>query len=329
MTDVGNEMPAPGMPRGRRLLIQLVGFAIGVLLVGWCVKGAFEGGEEGWNRVRSANPWLIVAMIGTSIGSQLVTGALFWTTIRPVRREGFWVLQGVNFTSGLLNYAPVRIGMLSRIVYHLRVDRMKLLLIMAWFGTVSIAMLGVMAAAVGATIVNPELDLAWIALFILPLVLGIVFGPMLIHLRPVRALLDRFIPGSVPMLTHRGWLSAGIGLRIVDLALWTGRIALAAMILDLELGPGDLLIIAVAALVVAMNPLGRIGFREAAVSILAGYLATPADGEALDATFKQLALVESVTEAAALIPCGLVASVWWYRAIRRAPAGDGGPDGSA
>ena len=44
----------------------------------------------------------------------------------------------------------------------------------------------------------------------------------------------------------------------------------AAEILGLELGGGDLLIIAVAALVVAMNPLGRIGFREAAVSVLAG-----------------------------------------------------------
>lgn len=309
----------PRMPRGRRLVFQLVGFAIGLLLVGWCVKGALSGGEEGWERIRSASPWLVVAMIGTSLGSQLANGALFWTTIRPVRRERFWVLQGVNFTSGLLNYAPVRIGMLSRVIYHLRVDRMKILLLMAWFGTVSLAMLAVMGAAFGATIIHPSLDPLWLAIFTVPLLALVAGAPLLFRLPLLAGPLERFIPGSLPMLTHRGWLSAGLMLRTIDLWMWTARIAIAAKILGIELGSGDLLIIAVAALVVAMNPLGRIGFREAAVSLLAGYLATPTDGEALDATFKQLAIVESVAEAAAVIPCGLVAAVWWYRAVRRTP----------
>ncbi|MFM1890770.1 MAG: hypothetical protein RLZZ565_1527, partial [Planctomycetota bacterium] len=122
----------------------------------------------------------------------------------------------------------------------------------------------------------------------------------------------------VPMLTHRGWMTAGLALRSVDLAMWAARVAIAARILGLELGSGDLLIIAVAALVVAMNPLGRIGFREAAVSLLAGYLANPTDGDALDATFKQLAILDSAGEAAAVIPCGVIAAVWWFRRVRRA-----------
>ena len=308
-----------GMPRGRRLALQLIGFAIGLVLVGWCIKGALSGGEEGWERLRAASPWLVIAMVATSLVSQLANGALFWATIRPIRRERFWVLQGVNFTSGLLNYAPVRIGMLSRVIYHLRVDRMKILLLMAWFGTVSFAMLAVMGAAFGATVVHPSLDPFWLAIFSIPLLVLVAAAPALFRIPLLAKPLERFIPGCLPMLTHRGWLSAGLVLRTVDLAMWTARIAIAAKILGIELGSGDLLIIAVAALVVAMNPLGRIGFREAAVSLLAGYLATPTDGEALDATFKQLALVESVAEAAAVIPCGLIAAVWWYRAVRRTP----------
>ena len=316
----------PGLPRGGRLALQIVGFLIGLALVIWCVKGALDGGADGWQRLRDADPWLIAGLLATSVASQIANGALFWTTIRPVRREGFWTLQGVNFTSGLLNYAPIRIGMLSRFIYHLRVDRMPLLLLFAWFGTVTIAMMAVMGAALGATILHPTLDAVWVGLFAAPLAALVLVMPTLVRIPVVARPLDRFIPGAVPMLKHRGWLSAGLGLRSFDLAMWAARVAIAARILGLELGSGDLLIIAVAALVVAMNPLGRIGFREAAVSLLAGHLANPADGESLDATFKQLAILDSVGEAAAVIPCGLVAAAWWMSRVRQAGPPSRSPD---
>lgn len=317
---------APGLPTGGRLILQLVGFGLGLVLVGWCVKGAIEGGEAGWQRLREADPRLIVGLLATSVVSQLANGALFWTTIRPIRRERFWVLQGVNFTSGLLNYAPVRIGMLSRFVYHMRVDRMPILLLFAWFGTVTIAMMAVMGAALGATLLHPRLDAIWVGLFVAPLAVMVLLLPAIVRVPVFAKPLDRFIPGAVPMLAHRGWMSAGLALRATDLAMWVARVAIAARILGLELATGDLLIIAVAALVVAMNPLGRIGFREAAVSILAGYLAEPTGGDALDATFKQLAILDSVGEAAAVIPCGLVAAAWWYARVRRAGSSSSGPD---
>jgi hypothetical protein len=302
--------------------MQVLGFLIGLLLVAWCIKGALNGGEEGWERIREADPLLILAMLGTSLASQICNGALFWTTIRPVRRERFWVLQGVNFTSGLLNYAPVRIGMLSRFVYHMRVDRMRFLLLVGWFAVVSIAMIAVMGSSLGATLLRPRLDLAWLALFIGPLAIFVLLAPWLVTLPPV----TRHTRGAERMLAARGWLSAGLALRAIDLGMWTARIAIAAKILEIQLGSGDLLIIAVTALLVAMNPLGRLGFREVAVTLLAGYLATPADGETLDATFKQLAIVESVAEAAAVIPCGLVAVTWWYRSVRRTPDTPSPPD---
>lgn len=327
MTVAPNPDPtSPGLPTGGRLVVQLIGFALGLLLVAWCIKGAIEGGEEGWRRLREADPVLIAGLLATSVLSQVANGALFWTTIRPVRREGFWVLQGVNFTSGLLNYAPVRIGMLSRFVYHLRVDRMPLLLLFAWFGTVAIAMMAVMGAALGATLLHPRLDAIWAGLFVAPLAALVLLLPTIVRIPVVARSLDRFIPGAVPMLTHRRWMSAGLALRAADLAMWVARVAIAARILGLELGTGDLLIIAVAALVVAMNPLGRIGFREAAVSILAGYLAEPTGGDSLDATFKQLAILDSVGEAAAVIPCGLVAAAWWYRRVRKAGPSNPGSD---
>ena len=96
------------------------------------------------------------------------------------------MLQGVNFTSGLLNYAPVRIGMLSRFVYHLRVDRMPLLLLFAWFGTVAIAMMAVMGAALGATLLHPRLDAIWAGLFVAPLAALVLLLPTIVRI-PVPA----------------------------------------------------------------------------------------------------------------------------------------------
>ena len=55
----------------------------------------------------------------------------------------------------------------------------------------------------------------------------------------------------------------------------------------------------------------------AAVRLLAGYLAAPTSGQDLDSAFAALAILESVSEAAVTIPCGLLAVLWWYPAIRK------------
>ncbi len=49
----------------------------------------------------------------------------------------------------------------------------------------------------------------------------------------------------------------------------------------------------------------------------AARLATPdLDAGELDATFQQLALLESASEAIVSIPLGLLAFIWWIRRIR-------------
>jgi len=308
-----NVEESPRLPTGLRLIVQVGGFLVGIALVVWCVQGAFAGGGQGWSKLRDADPILVAGMLACSLVSLLVNGALFWTAIRPVRKEGFWTLQGINFTSGLLNYAPVRLGLLSRFVYHVRVDRMSILFLLGWFAVVTIAMAAVLGSSVVATVIHPMLDPVWLAIFIAPLAVLVLVLPWIAS----RDVVTRFTKGAEAMLRHRGWFSAGLVLRTIDLAMWTARIALAAAILDLDISSGDILIVAVAALLTAMNPLGRIGYREAAVRLLAGYLAAPTSGQDLDSAFAALAILESVSEAAVTIPCGLLAVLWWYPAIRK------------
>jgi hypothetical protein len=308
-----SEEARAGLPRGFRLVLQLVGFAVGLALVVWCVKGAFEGGENGWTRMKEADGGLIAAMLGCSIASLIANGAIFFATIRPVHRERFMVLQGVNLTAALFNYAPIRLGVMSRYLYHVRVDRFSILFVTGWIAVVAIAVVGVMGAAVGATLLQPEPGISWALLFVAPLVALVLTLPILAGLPIVR----RFTRGGEAMLTDRRWIALAFGLRAFDLAMWAVRLGIAASILGIELPVGDVVLLAITALVVALNPLGRLGWREAAVAFLAARLATPSfDAGELDATFQQLALLESASEAIVSIPLGLLAFIWWIRRIR-------------
>ena len=302
-----------GMPRGVRLVLQLLGFVVGLALVAWCIRGALEGGEAGWEKFKEADPGLIAAMIGCSLASVIANGAIFFATIRPVHREGFMVLQGVNLVSSLLNYAPIRLGVMSRYFYHVRVDRFSILFVTGWIVVVGIAVVAVMGAAVGATFLQPQPGMAWALMFLAPLIGLILALPILARLPLVR----RFTRGGEAMLTNRGWIATAFSLRAFDLGMWAIRLGIAASILGIDLPTGDVLLLAITALVVSLNPLGRLGWREAAVAILAAQLAAPGLGTSeLDATFKQLALLESAAEASITIPLGVVALVWWIRKVR-------------
>jgi hypothetical protein len=302
-----------GMPRGVRLVLQLLGFVVGLALVAWCIRGALEGGEAGWEKFKEADPGLIAAMIGCSLASVIANGAIFFATIRPVHREGFMVLQGVNLVSSLLNYAPIRLGVMSRYFYHVRVDRFSILFVTGWIVVVGITVVAVMGAAVGATFLQPQPGMAWALMFLAPLIGLILALPILARLPLVR----RFTRGGEAMLTNRGWIATAFSLRAFDLGMWAIRLGIAASILGIDLPTGDVLLLAITALVVSLNPLGRLGWREAAVAILAAQLAAPGLGTSeLDATFKQLALLESAAEASITIPLGVVALVWWIRKVR-------------
>ncbi|MAI72060.1 MAG: hypothetical protein CMM01_14255 [Rhodopirellula sp.] len=302
-----------GMPHGLRLALQLLGFVVGLALVIWCIRGALEGGEAGWEKFKEADPGLIAAMVGCSLASVIANGAIFFATIRPVHREGFMTLQGVNLVSSLLNYAPIRLGVMSRYFYHVRVDGFSILFVTGWIIVVGITVLAVMGAAVGATFLQPRPGISWALLFLAPLVALIVALPVLARLPLVR----RFTRGGEAMLTNRAWITTAFGLRAFDLGMWAVRLGIAASILGIDLPTGDVLLLAITALVVSLNPLGRLGWREAAVAILAARLAAPGLGTSeLDATFKQLALLESAAEASITIPLGVIALIWWARKVR-------------
>ena len=91
------------------------------------IYAAVSGDRSGWQRVAHAPMHLVAGLVSCTLVSQLLNGAMFWIVGRTMKPLSFIDLQWLNMTCGMLNYAPVRLGALARVVYHMRVDRMSLL----------------------------------------------------------------------------------------------------------------------------------------------------------------------------------------------------------
>lgn len=311
------EKPPASLWSPRRIIAQLIGFTIGIALLVWCINNAIRGGD--WSRIAEADPLLVAALLSCSIISLLANGTIFFVTIRPVQPLRWSDLQLVNLTTSILNYAPIRLGLIARIAYHIRVDRVPVLRLGGWFAAVLTTMALCMSAAVVATALRPQFDLIWLAL----LAGQIILGGLLLQAMMSQSIIVRYGRGMHHMLSHPTALWGAIALRLIDIAAFVCRMACAVAIMKLELSAADIVLLALATLALTMNPLGRFGFREAGVAIVAQRLASDVSIEQLEGQMAQLALVESAGEALVFIPLGALALLWyrhrWKHARRDAP----------
>jgi hypothetical protein len=311
-----------GLLSPTKIAVQLCGFAIGLGLLGWCIKGAIEKG--GWDRLARADAGLVAAMLACSLLSAFVNGAVFWITIRPLKRLRFWDLQWLNLVGNLLNYAPVRLGAIARVLYHLRVDRLSLLQIGGWFTFIGYLLCLGIGSCLLATLVHDRVDWIWISLVLGQMALGGVLTRVVVGNR----LLTRYGQGVDRIVADPTAVWGAIGLRLADLTAYTGRMAIATAILGINLPASDIIILALVALAASLIPFGRLGFREFCVAITAQRLGMLASN--VDANMQQLALVESAGEALIFIPFGAVALLWYrnrWRDARREPTvADTDPD---
>ena len=302
----------------RKIVIQLVGFTIGLALLFWCIKIAVKGGD--WSKVLHAPPALIAGLIGCTLVSLVVNGASFWIVIRPVQPLRFIDLLWINLVTGILNYAPIRAGLIARVAYHMRCDGMSLFRVGAWLGSLAYTTFLTIGACIFSTIVWPKFDMVWLGLVLSQLALGGV----LVWAMMGQSIVQRYAQGIDRMLRDPTALWGAIALRLVDVAAFVGRMACAIAILGLPLGLTDTLLLGFAAIGLTMNPLGRFGFREIVVTIIASRLVSAdMSGTELSADMAQLALVESAGEALLYVPLGLVSLVWFKRKWARGRTGLG------
>ncbi len=295
-------------------MIEGTGFLIGLSLLIWIIANAVEYGQ--WDKVLHADPKLVILLVGCTILSSLLNGATFWITAQPIAALRFWDMQWHNMAGNMLNYAPIRLGAIARIMYHLRVDRLSLLQITAWFAMIMyIFVLGV-GSCVLATLIRPQIDLIWASLVVGQMVLGGVLTRVLVG----HPLIVSHGRGIDRMLREHRPLWGAMILRLADIAAFTGRMLAALWILEIDLPGSDVVILALVALVAQLIPFGRLGFREFCVAIAATRLSSVGAEVAQNVSWEQLALIESMGEAVIFIPGGAVALLWYRKRWKQSAA---------
>ncbi len=295
-----------------KLYLQLAIFAIGVALLAWIVAKAVKEGQ--WDRIAQANPMLVAALLGCTAVSAALNGWSFWITVRPVHRLPVWDVQRINLVANLLNYAPVRLGAIARVYYHVRVDGLTIVGIGAWFSLIAYVLLLGIGACLIATLLRFQVDWIWGLLVVAQMLAGILAIRVFARL----PLVARHGRGFDRMVSARTLWGAA-GLRIADLVMYATRMGVAAAILDISFSPPQIVVLAVVALSVSLVPVARVGFREYCVAVVAARMSLA--GGDVGANLNQLSLLESAGEALVYIPLGILALPWLRKRLRSGSIG--------
>ncbi len=314
--------PAKLSPRSK--VLHAAGYVVGLAILFWCVWYASSKGD--WSRLRTANVWLIAGIVGASIASIILNGLLFRLTLDPVRRPlggtpahrgtsppSYLAVMAVNWVCTLANFAPLRLGMIARVTYHMRVDRMRFIEIVNWFGLDLMTFLLPIAGVVVASFTLRSFGWAWGAL-----ALGSTAALTLLWWCLARSsFVPRRLRESARIIGDGRSLLICLPVRCLDLALNGVRTIFAAQVLGLGLDYADSFALACTGLLASLGPLGRLGFREAGFALVAQLLAAKGFEGGIDAAFVQLSIMDSAGEAIAALIGGIPLSIWMARRIIR------------
>jgi hypothetical protein len=298
----------------QRAALQIVGFLVGIGLIVWCVRSA--GQEADWRGLLSASPLDVAGLLAATMLSVVINAGAFWTVLHPIRRHSIWSITLINGIAGLFNYAPVRLGLIARMAYHIRVDRIEAGVVITWMLATALFMM-LSLVIVGVATVAAPLGIWTVVLVVGQLVLAKLLLNVAMALPPARALTTRF-QSLAPMLLSPMAYWGTMSLRLLDVGAFVLRMWLAARIIGLSIPAIDVVMLALTAQLVSLSPLGRLGFREAAVAFLASRLESGLGTGAVESIHSQLAVVESAGEAAVLVPLGVLAAPWYLWVMRRA-----------
>jgi len=346
-----------------RLALQGVGFVVGLLLLGWCVKAALSpDNREQLAKLSEAGAGEVALLLALSGATLAINGLIFWATLEPVRRLPVLDVLATNALCTFLAYLPFKLGAVTRIAIHNRRDRVPLLTVGAWFG----AMLVVMAASYGpiaaASLWRRGVDAAWWCAGLggaAVLAAGAVMiarpfagerGLARLHrvLDGLRLPLvgrlsrdERFaqLHSGAAMLACPKAVATTTALRLADIGVLAARFVVAGTIVGVAFGWEEAVLVASAYyLIGVVSPFGLLGAREAGAVWLAGALGLAAgtgqSAEAVARSLTVLTLFITGTESVVLL-AGAAAGVVRLRPDRllyRATQGsaeppDGGGEG--
>jgi len=345
---------APGHRSKKRrvgAVVQAVGFALGIALLGYCVSLALsEENRQQLGRLADASAGQILLLLGLSAASVAVNGAIFWTVLFPVRRLKLADVIAVNALATFLAYLPFKLSVVARVVVHNRRDGVPLVTMGAWILAVAGVLVTTLGPVLAVSLWRRGVDAIWWGAALAGITLATVAmiaaagwfagerGMARLH-----AIADRLPTGvfgraarserfeqahaGAAMLAHPWSVSFASVLRLADAGGLAVRFAIAGAVLGVELPWTDAILLGATYFVLGvLSPFGMLGAREGGTLGLAALVGIAAAQQGDDGSSPLPVLILFVTGVESVVHiAGGGFAVAWLRADRllRGRAGDG------
>ncbi len=298
--------------RTSKVLRATLGFGMFALAVG-VVLSQRATLSESFDAIGSAHPGWVLVLLALPLANVLLTALTFKALTDRYARVPLGEMTLLMLSAGLLNYLPLRPGLVGRVAYHRQVhgiratDSAKVVL-RAMLAT-AFGLAGMMLAAQLVLFAGHDSAPAHAAATVLPAAACIIFGTL-----QTRAAPDR---GMWHLLTATGW-------RWGDMLVWAARYAVVFELVGSPITWAEATLFAAVSQAAMVVPLfgNGLGLREWAIGAFAGRRAltngTDSAGAITELTASGLTadLVNRAAELVVLVPLGAIAGAVLARRAR-------------
>ncbi len=336
MSDEAPTSSKPSSRRGWGVLVQVVGFGIGIALLGWAVQVALrEENREQLSKLTEASPGELMMLLSLATLSVGFNGIIFWVVINPIHRIRPTDVIATNAIATFLAYLPFKLSVVSRFVIHNRRDKVPVLTIGAWIIAEAVLMAAVLGPLVLVSIWQREVNLIWWVVsltssfactFVGSALARQLAGDVGITRLSRLGLSDRITGKSAFVRIHSGFEMLGHPsatliantFRLIDIIAFALRFYLAARVLELPISMDDSLLLGACYFMIgAASPTGMLGTREAGIIAIAKMvgISTLATSETPSGELPIAAVVLFVTAVEAVVNLGCAGfGIAWLKA---------------
>ncbi|MFI4898291.1 MAG: lysylphosphatidylglycerol synthase domain-containing protein [Phycisphaerales bacterium JB059] len=293
--------PTPRRASPRRV----AGFVLSIALIALAIGAVAMRGEDiaqAMQHARSAPAWMIVLSILLPPLNLLLIGSSLWFITIRYGRVGFAEMVTLVTSAWLLNFLPMKPGLMGRIAYHKRVNEIRVKDSARALGE-SVAMSAIATGVLlGVALLLLGVRSAWAPV-------GAVGGAGLALLL--------FVPIARIRSERFALLGAAMFLRYLDIVVWIARYALLFALLDAPLTLSDAVLVTAASQVAQLIPFvgNGLGAREWGVGLVgAAKGATTAVALTAD-------LLNRASEVVLAVPLGLLCTALVTRRLARFRSG--------
>jgi hypothetical protein len=270
----------------------------------WAVVSQRETFESAWTSLRATPAWMIVALAALPAANLVVTAGVLTLLIRRHGRVGMGEMTALVASAWLLNYLPLRPGLIGRVTYHKVVHgigvkaSVGVQLEAIACGGAALAMLLIAGAAVA------RIDAHDALLACVVLAPGLVVGAV-----------------SAAWSGRRRERGLAVTLRYLDMLLWVARYLLVFRAIGVPVSFVQAAGAAAVSQAVLLVPIvgNGLGLREWAVGAVSAAMPVAERGVRVTIAMGLAAdLVNRALEVLAAVPLGLLGAAYLSGRIRRA-----------